>query len=279
MLFYIRYDEGLGDTTVYTRLRNATGQFWDFTSLVWVDTETTECRVYLAERDDGDTVDSLYSASAALPAGGPWIEETVTLAATQAIPAGRVLGYGRTDTEVEDTQLTLKQILFGYIGSIANVFSKVCGSFVGTINFYTCSYDAFAANMADPGGTFICKLNASGQMLDISDVVTTTPIAVDGEVLYFKLSSTFSCLVATVVNIYNAVNTGNIRCYVPLGAGYVAGIAAYYPTTSSGLMLYENAQLISLGESAYGKALGMIPSINWTNISQPVQLTTTAVIV
>jgi len=33
-----------------------------------------------------------------------------------------------------------------------------------------------------------------------------------------------------------------------------------------------------LGETAYGKALGMIPQINWDRISQPVQLTTTAVI-
>jgi len=275
MLFYIRYDEGLGDNVIYTRLRNATGQFWDFTSFAWIDVESTACRVYLAERDDLDMLDSLYSSSAPLPPGGPWIEEIVALNST---PPGRVIGYDRTAVEVSDTQLTLKQILFGYIADTTNVFSKVCGSFIGTISFYVCSYADFATNMADPGGTFICKLNASGQMLDDSDSVTTTPVAVDGEVLYFKLSSTFNCLSAAIINIYNAVNTGNTRIYVPLGAAYVASLGAYYPTTASGLLVYENAQLISLGETAYGKALGMIPSINWANISQPVQLTTTSVI-
>jgi hypothetical protein len=275
MLFYIRYTAALGDAAIYTRLRNTTGQFWDFTNLAWVAGETTDCQVRLAERDDGDAVDSLYSAPATLPAGGPWVEETI-LASNN-----RVLGYDNTSVPIESSQLTLRQLLFAYIGSTSNVFSKIAGSFVGTLDFYTCSFSAFEANMADPGGTFICKLNASGQMLDVSNVVTVVPIAASGEVLYMKFSSSatsFNCLTATVVNIYNSINKGNTRLYVPLGAAYVASLGAYYPTTASGLLVYENAQLISLGETAYGKALGMIPSINWDRISQPVQLTTTAVI-
>jgi len=275
MLFYIRYTAGLGDAAIYTRLRNTTGQFWDFSGLAWVATETPACQVWLLERDDGDAVDSLYSAPATLPAGGPWVEEAI-LASNN-----RVLGYDNTSVAIESTQLTIKQLLFAYIGSASNIFSKVTGSFVGTLDFYTCSYSAFENNMADPGGTFICKVNATGQMLDIANVVTTTPVVIDGEVLYLKFSATptsFNCLTATVINIYNSVNKGNIRVYVPLGAQYVASLGAYYPTTASGLLVYENSQLISLGETAYGKALGMIPSINWDRISQPVQLTTTAVI-
>ena len=275
MIFYIRYTQGLGDAAIYTRLRNDEGEFWDFTNLVWVVYETVDCQISLLEHDDGDSVDSLYSAPASLPAGGPWVEETV-LASNN-----RVLGYDNTSVAVEDTQLTLKQSLYAYIGSTSNIFSKIAGSFVGTLDFYTCSYDSFAANMADPTSTFICKLNASGQMLDIANVVTTTPVNVTGEVLFFKFSSaptSFNCLTATVVNLFNYVNKGNTRIYVPLGAAYVATLGAYYPTTDSGLLVYENAQLISLGETAYGKALGMIPSINWDRISQPVQLTTTAVI-
>jgi len=272
MIFYIRYTAGLGDAAIYTRLRNSTGQFWDFTALGWVGTETTACQIWLAEHDDGDSVDSLYSASATLPAGGPWVEEAILFS------NGRVLGYDYTSISSEATQLTLRQMLYAYVGSASNVFSKVCGGFVGTLNFYTSTYAAFEANMADPGGTFICKLNASGQMLDISDVVTTTPIAANGDVLYFKMSTTFNCTTATVVNIYNSINKGNTRVYVPLGAAYVASLGAYYPTSASGLLVYENGSLISLGETAYGKALGMIPNIDWTRISQPVQLTTTAVI-
>jgi hypothetical protein len=275
MVLFIRYTVGLGDDEIYTRLRNASGYFWDFTALAWVVSESADCRIWLAEWDDTDTIDSLYSADATLPAGGPWVEEVV------ASSTGKVIGYDITSVPIESTQLTLRQILIGYIGSASNIFSKIVGSFVGTLEFYACSYAAFAANMADPGGTFICKLNASGQMLDVSDAVTTTPIAIDGEVLYIKFSSStaFSCLAAAVVNIYNSVNKGNTRVYVPLGAQYVASLGAYYPTTSSGLLVYENAQLISLGETAYGKALGLIPSINWDNISQPVQLTTTTVVV
>lgn len=273
MLFYIRYTQGLGDAAIYTRLRNATGKFWNFTTLAWDTAETAPCQVLLLERDDYDSVDSLYSAEVVLPAGGPWVEETILLS------TNRVLGYDNTSVPIDSTQLTLRQLVIAYVGNVANVFSKVCGSFVGTFNFYACSYSQFENNMADPGGTFICKINPSGKMLDISDVVTTTPIATSGDVLYFKMSSVFSCLAATVVNIYNATNTGNTRVYVPLGAGYIASLGAYYPTTASGLLVYENSNLISLGETAYGKALGMIPSINWDRISQPVQLTTTAVIV
>jgi len=275
MLFYIRYTQGLGDAAIYTRLRNATGEFWDFTNEVWVAVETTDCRTYLLERDDLDSTDSLYSAPATLPAGGPWVEEVILLS------TARVLGYDDTSVPIESTQITLRQMLFGYIGDASNVFSKVCGSFVGTIDFYTCSYTAFADDMEDPGGTFICKLNSSGVMLDETDTAyadDSLPV-VDGDVLYFTLPSTFSCLTATVVNLYNAANTGSIRIYVAKDLGYVAVITAYYPTTESGLLVYENSQLISLGETAYGKAIGMIPNINWTNISQPVQLTTTTVVV
>jgi hypothetical protein len=105
-------------------------------------------------------------------------------------------------------------------------------------------------------------------------------MATNGDVLFIKFSTSpaFNCLHDTTINIYNTVNKGNIRIYVPLGAQYVSSIGAYYPTTSSGLMLYENNNLINLGETAYGKALGMIPSINWDRISQPVQLTTTSII-
>lgn len=273
MLFYIRYTQGLGDDAIYIRLRNATGEFWDFTALAWVSTESTACQVYLAEHDDTDSIDSLYSAPATLPAGGPWVEEAVL------VSNNRVLGYDNTSVPIQNTSLTLREMLYAYVGSITNIFSKIAGSFVGTLDFYTCTYSAFETNMADPGGTFICKLNASGQLLDIANVVTTAPILVNGDVLYMKFGTTFSCLTATVVNLYNSVNKGNTRIYVPLGAAYVASLGAYYPTTTSGLLVYENSSLISLGETAYGKALGMIPSIDWTRISQPVQLTTTSVIV
>ena len=270
MLFYIRYTADFGDAALYTRLRNATGQFWDFTALTWINTETAACGVALLERDDGDSVDSLYSADpdkAILPAGGPWVEEVVLFG------TGKVIGYDNTSVPIESTQLTLRQVLFAYIGNASNVFSKVCGSFIGTIDFYACSYSAFENNMADPGGTRVCTLASTGEVSNVTNIAT------GGEVLYLKLGSTFSCLTATTVNIYNATNTGNTRVYVPLGLSYVASIGAYYPTTSAGLLVSQNGQLISLGETAYGKALGLIPTINWDRISSPIQLTTSTILV
>jgi len=269
MLLFIRYLKSLGDSAIYTRLRDNTARFWDFVGLSWVDGLTDNCKIWLAETQDDDTVDSLYSSQAVLPAGGPWIEETV-LSST-----GRVLGYDYTATSIENTQMTLRQLLFAYSGNANNVFSKVCGSFVGTINFYVCSYSDFAASMNDPSNsTLVCTLASTGVMSN------TTYINTDGEVLFFKLSSSFTALVSPpTVNIYSAANTGNTRVYVPLGVQYVADIAAYYPTTSGGLLVYENGNLVNLGESAYGKALAQIPNINWDRISQPVQLNTTATIV
>jgi hypothetical protein len=264
MFLFIRY---LKNKSVYTRLRDASGNFWDFNSLTWGATLVPACKVFLTEMQDDDTIESLYSAEESLPAGGPWIEETVNS------DTGRVIGYGDTTVPIESTQLTLRQLLFGYIGNASNVFSKVCGAFTGMIDFYVSSYSSFSNSMADPAGTRVCTLASTGVMSNISSIAT------DGEVLYMKFSSSFSCRSAIVINIYNAVNKGNIRVYIPLGAAYVASLGAYYPTTSSGLLLYENGNLISLGETAYGKALGMIPIINWDRISQPVQLTTTAVIV
>lgn len=265
MLLFIRYTEGLADTGVYARLRDASGNYWNFTTLTWDAALTALCKTFLVETQDAD--DSLYSASATIPIGGPWIEEMVLES------SGRVIGYDTTQGAVDSETLNLKQSLFGYIGNALNVFSKVQGSFVGTIDFYVCSFASFSANMANPGGTRVCTLSSAGVMSNVSNIATP------GEVLYIKLGTTFNCLAATVINIYNSTNTGNIRCYAPLGLQYVASIGAYYPTLQSGLLVYEGGNLINLGEPAYGIALAMIPGIDWDRISQPVQLVTTQVIV
>lgn len=271
MIFFIRYTKGLGNAAIYTRLRNATGQYWNFNYREWVNPldETADCRIFLNETQDGDAFESLYSASSYTPDGGRWIEETVR------VSDYKVIGYNYITTEIENTQLTIRQLLFGYIGDADNVFSKVCGSFTGEIEFYACSIEDFSEGMNDPANaTLITTMAATG----VTDPLSGSLPATDGDVLFFKLSSGFNCLASTVINIYNNTNTGNTRIYVPLGLQYVASIGAYYPTTSSGLLVYENGKLLSIGESAYGRALGLIPSIDWTRITQPVILSTTAVI-
>lgn len=77
MLFFVRTDSGKGNATIYARLKNLTGQYWDFTAQSWVGTINANCKVYLVEYADGDPLESLYMQQADIPAGGPWIEEAV----------------------------------------------------------------------------------------------------------------------------------------------------------------------------------------------------------
>jgi hypothetical protein len=77
MRFFVRTTKGLGDATVYARLRNSSGQYWDFVALSWVTTINANCKLLLLEYADADTLESLYMSSAPVPAGGPWIQEAV----------------------------------------------------------------------------------------------------------------------------------------------------------------------------------------------------------
>lgn len=271
MLFFIRYTKAEGDTALYTRLRNASGQYWNFNYLEWVNAvdEDADCRVYLTETQDNDAVEALYSGEGTSPQGGPWIEEVVR------VSDGRVIGYDNSVAPIESIQLTLKQLLYSYVGDANNVFSKLCGSFVGVIDFYVTSYSDFAANQGAPNGTLVCTLASTGVMSNVTNIATS------GDVLYFKLSETptsFEALANITVNIYNDSNKGNIRVYVPLGAQLVSADYVYYPTTQGGLLVYENGALVQFAETAYGRAIGLIPSIDWDRITQPVVLTTTSVI-
>jgi hypothetical protein len=77
MRFFIRTTKGLGNATVYARLRNSSGYFWDFVGLSWVTPITVNCKLFLPEYADNDTLESIYMGSASIPAGGPWIQEAV----------------------------------------------------------------------------------------------------------------------------------------------------------------------------------------------------------
>lgn len=90
MLISIRYTKNAGNAAIYVRLRNAAGQFWDFTSLEWDMAETSVCRVFFTERPDADTAESLYLADVTIPAGGPWVSEAVR------IDTGAVIGNDTT---------------------------------------------------------------------------------------------------------------------------------------------------------------------------------------
>jgi hypothetical protein len=70
---------------MYARLKNSSGEFWDFVSLAWVALFAPTCKVLLLEYDDGDPYESLYMGEGDVPPGGPWIEEAVDSATGEVI--------------------------------------------------------------------------------------------------------------------------------------------------------------------------------------------------
>ena len=268
MLLFIRYTKSLGDTAIYARLRNATGQYWDFLTGTWSATLTSNCKAFLTEYLDTDPYDSYYSATVNIwPVGGPWVEEGVIDA------TGRVIGVNTTTSLVDSATLNLQQDLFGYVGHASNIFSVVAGSFTGVIDFYSTSFANWSAAPNNPIGDRVCTLSSTGIMSNVAD------IALSNDVLYFKLPATFTCLADLTVNVYSYANKSNVRVYVPLGVQTITADYVYYPLVSSGLLVYEGGNLISFGETAYGKSLALIPTINWDRISQPISITETAIVV
>ncbi len=90
MIVHIRDTSAQGGAAIYARLRNATGQYWDFTGLSWLTNITANCKTFLAEVADADPATSLYVGTITIPTGGPWIAEVVK-ESTSA-----VLGYDTT---------------------------------------------------------------------------------------------------------------------------------------------------------------------------------------
>ena len=82
MLFFVRTIKG---SAIYARLKNKTGQYWDFTAVQWVNTENANCKISLTEYADSDTLESLYMAEVSAPPGGPWIEEAVQVSNGEVI--------------------------------------------------------------------------------------------------------------------------------------------------------------------------------------------------
>jgi hypothetical protein len=74
MLATIRDARGQGDAALYVRVRDVVARFWNFVTQTWSSTETAECRVFLVEYQDADTVEARYLAGVTLPADDVVIE-------------------------------------------------------------------------------------------------------------------------------------------------------------------------------------------------------------
>lgn len=73
MIATLRYDKGMGNAALYCRARNAAGQHWDWTDLVWT-TEIAATKKYLTELPDSDTFEARYQASLSVPSGDTVLE-------------------------------------------------------------------------------------------------------------------------------------------------------------------------------------------------------------
>jgi len=97
MTAYIRYTKNLGNSAIYIRLRNHTGQFWDFVGLLWITTEISDCRIFLNEKADSDPTESLYVNNLVIPIDEFYVQEAVL------VSTGEVVGI---DTTAHDSLLS-----------------------------------------------------------------------------------------------------------------------------------------------------------------------------
>jgi len=115
MLFFVRTTKGLGDSTVYARLKNVSGEYWDFSALSWVAVENANCKVLLLEYADSDILESLYMTDAPIPPGGPWIEEAVDGAGSVIAFDDKVMGELETVPGSDSTLQEKLEFIFQYL--------------------------------------------------------------------------------------------------------------------------------------------------------------------
>lgn len=138
MLFFVRTTKGLGDSTVYARLKNTTGQYWDFSALSWVSVENANCKVLLFEYADSDAFESLYMTDAEIPVGGPWIEEAVDGTGSVIAFDNNVMGELESVPSAGGTIQEKIEFIFQYLASKRTATStletmyKEGGSALGT---------------------------------------------------------------------------------------------------------------------------------------------------
>lgn len=120
MLLSIRYNKNAGNSAIFAHFRNGAGYFWNMVTLLWVPTETADCRVFFTEHADSDTAESLFICTPTVPENGPWIVQVFRA------DTGAALG---NDTTAIDATISSRSTFAG--GAVASVADPVT---VGTNN-------------------------------------------------------------------------------------------------------------------------------------------------
>jgi hypothetical protein len=277
MIFFIRYIKNLGNAAVGARLRDSQGRYWNFVTLAWVTSESANTKVFMTEYSDADTLESLYqSADIPIPTGGPWRQEAFVDA------TGEVLAYDNTAAIVDPDALSsaiapvsslvnrlIRDQYFAYVGNASNVVSLINGSFVGLVHFYFIDQTDFLASpiSAPVLANRICTLHPDGTMTNVGGIANS------GDILLFALDG-FEALEDLTINLFNNATKTNIRIYLPMDLIKADITIPYYPTTLGSIMTSNGTDLVNVAETAYGKALALIPTINFDRLVQPMVVTT-----
>lgn len=159
--------------------------------------------------------------------------------------------------------------LFKYLGSSSNVFSKISGSFVGSINFYIVDMTTFLSNSTTPFlSNLICTLGSNGVMSNTSGLVT------NGDLLFFTLIG-FEALEDIIINYYNFTVNSNTSLFIPKGLKTVTTSIPYYPTISGTLLtkIGTGTDVAPLADNFINKNIANMSNINWDRISSPTVVT------
>jgi len=130
----IRYDKGLGNSEVYARVVNNT-QFYNFSTVAWVDSEVSGCRIFLTEYPDSSTTQSWYAENLpAVPVGGPYGVDIVRLSSGDTI--GNDLITQSTDVvlPIDDSVIKAQDIFDVVLQRLAAIKKPIQLDFYGSLN-------------------------------------------------------------------------------------------------------------------------------------------------
>lgn len=112
----IRYDKGLGNAAIYARLMNSSLQYYNFSSLQFVATEESGCKLFMTEYPDISPALSWYITPLTPPAGGPYNIDIV-LASDSSVIGNDVV---TTETVAQSQNgSTLSDLLLIILGRLA----------------------------------------------------------------------------------------------------------------------------------------------------------------
>ena len=192
MNLQIEYTTGAGALAVYARVRNFSGKYWNFTTLVWDIVESASSKVFFAEPDPINAA-GFFTASFTPPVAGPWPVDIVR------VSDGLIIGKADTDDAVNSIRggITADHGAGLYVSSITGAFSITVTTVLTNTTTLTITPipEVFVtlmnadksvvlsqkttssmgvANFAVDAGTYTLQYRKAGYSFDDSTIIVTT---------------------------------------------------------------------------------------------------------